>query len=179
MSEVLNKQKLVGNKNRFVFNITYHPVFSKLKKILSEIHSLLAPDREHGNIFEKVPIIGIRKAKRLKEILARAKVAPLEQKKGCCKSCGGTSCKIWKHVETTETFWSFSAQREYCIKRYNLNCSSNNVVYLFSCKACSKQYTGSAESFWSRFSNYKSAITNQHISISNYKSNYSQKAQLH
>ena len=62
-SEVLNKQKRVGNKNRFVFNITYHPVFSKLKKILSEIHSLLAPDREHGKIFEKVPIIGIRKAK--------------------------------------------------------------------------------------------------------------------
>ena len=80
-SEVLNKQKRVGNKNRFVFNITYHPVFSKLKKILSEIHSLLAPDREHGKIFEKVPIIGIRKAKRLREIFARAKVAPLEQKK--------------------------------------------------------------------------------------------------
>ena len=103
-SEVLNKQKRVGNKNRFVFNITYHPVFSKLKKILSEIHSLLAPDREHGKIFEKVPIIGIRKAKRLREIFARAKVAPLEQKKGCCKSCGGTGCKIWKHVVTTETF---------------------------------------------------------------------------
>ena len=30
-------------------------------------------------------------------------------------------------------------------------------MYLFSCKACSKQYTGSAESFPSRFNNYKSA----------------------
>ena len=27
-SEVLNKQKCVGNKYRFVFKITYHPVFS-------------------------------------------------------------------------------------------------------------------------------------------------------
>ena len=50
-SEVLNKQKRVGNKNRFVFNITYHPVFSKLKNILSEIHLLLTPDREHGKVF--------------------------------------------------------------------------------------------------------------------------------
>ena len=32
-----------------------------------------------------------------------------------------------------------------------------NVVYLFSCKACSKQYTCSTESFRSRFNNYKSA----------------------
>ena len=31
-SEVLNKQKRMGNKSRTVFNITYHPVFSKLKK---------------------------------------------------------------------------------------------------------------------------------------------------
>ena len=31
-SEVLNKQKRMGNKSRTVFNITYRPVFSKLKK---------------------------------------------------------------------------------------------------------------------------------------------------
>ena len=37
-SEVLNKQKRVGNNCRFVFNITYHPVLSKLKNLLSEIH---------------------------------------------------------------------------------------------------------------------------------------------
>ena len=46
-SEVLNKQKRMGNKSRIVFNITYHPVFSKLKNVLSEIHLLLTPDREH------------------------------------------------------------------------------------------------------------------------------------
>ena len=52
---------------------------------------------------------------------------------------------------------SVYTQREYCIKPNNLNCRSSNVVYLFSCKACSKQYTGSTESFRSRFNNYKSA----------------------
>ena len=86
-SEVLNKQKRMGNKSRIVFNITYHPVFSKLKNVLSEIHLLLTPDREHGKVFEKVPIIGFRRAKSLKDILVRVKVAPLEKKKGCCRSC--------------------------------------------------------------------------------------------
>ena len=62
-SEVLNKQKRMGNKSRIVFNITYHPVFSKLKNVLSEIHLLSTPDREHRKVFEKVPIIGFRRAK--------------------------------------------------------------------------------------------------------------------
>ena len=47
-SEVLNKRKRVGNSSRFVFNITYHPVLSKLKNVLSGIHLLLTPDGEHG-----------------------------------------------------------------------------------------------------------------------------------
>ena len=91
----------------------------------------------------------------------RAKVAPIEKKKGSCRSCGGTRCEICKYVVvTTETFRSFSTKREYCIKPNNLNYRSNNVVYLFSCKSYSKQYTGSTESFRSRFNNYKSARRN-------------------
>ena len=69
-------------------------MFSKLKSILSEIDSLLAPDREGTySVFEKASIIGFRRAKSLKDILLRAKVAPLEKKKGCCKSCEDTRCK--------------------------------------------------------------------------------------
>ena len=75
--EVLNKQKSVGNNNRFVFKITYHPVLLELKNVLSEIHLLLTPDREHGKVFERIPIVGFRRGKRLKGILVRAKVASL------------------------------------------------------------------------------------------------------
>ena len=60
-SEVLNKQKRAGNKNRFAFNITYHPVLLKLKNALSKIHLLLTPGREHGKVFEEIPIIPIIK----------------------------------------------------------------------------------------------------------------------
>ena len=69
-------------------------MFSELKTVLSEIHLLLASDREHEKVFEKVSIIGFIRAKILRDILARAKVAPLEKKKGFCRSCGGTRCKI-------------------------------------------------------------------------------------
>ena len=155
-SEDVNKRKRMRKKSRIVFNITYHAVFPKFKDVLCEIHLLLTTDREHGKVFEKVPIIGFRRAKSVKDILVRAKVAPLEKKKGCCRSCGGNRCEICKHVVTTERFRSFNTQREYCIDPDNLNCNSSKVVYLYACKACSKHYTGSTESFRSRFDNYKS-----------------------
>ena len=87
-------------------------------------------------------------------------VAPVEKKKTSCRSWRGTRFEICKQDVTTKTFRSFSTQREYCIKPDNLNCRSNNVVYLFSCKTCSKQSTGSVESFRSRFNNYKSPHSN-------------------
>ena len=151
-SELLNKRKRIGNKSMF-FETTHHPVFSKLKNVLSEILLLITPDREHGTIFEKAPANGFRRAKSLKDILVRAKVAPLEKKKDCVRSYGGTRCEIWKYVMITEAFRYFSTQREYCIKPVH----SSNVVYLFSCEASSKQNTSSTESFGSRFNNYKSA----------------------
>ena len=123
---------MYGRKLGLMWNFhAYHSVFSKLKNVLSEIHLLLTPGREHGKVFEKVPIIGFRRAKSLKDILVRATVAPLEKKKGCCRSCWGTRYEICKHVVITETFRSFSTQREYCIKPGNLSCCSSNIVFFF------------------------------------------------
>ena len=61
-----------------VFKITYYPIFSRIKTILSKFHRLLTLGREHSKVFEKVPIIGFKKGKSLKDILVRAKVPPLK-----------------------------------------------------------------------------------------------------
>ena len=121
------------------------------------MYLLLTPGREQGKVLKKIPMIEFRRGKSLKYIFMRAKIAPPEKKKSCCRSCRGSRSKIYKHVVTTKTVRSFSTKREYCIKPNDLNCFSSNVVYLFSWKACSKQYTGSTESFPSRFNNCKSA----------------------
>ena len=88
----------------------------KLKNVLSKTYLLLTPDREHGKVFERIPIVGLRRAKSLEDILVRVKVAPLEKKKGSCRSCVGTRCEICKHIVSTEAFGSFNTQRKYCIK---------------------------------------------------------------
>ena len=74
-TELLHSQREEVYKYKFIFNITYYLNFSKLKTILSKIHLLLTPDREHSKIFENVPIIGFKKGKSLKDILVRAKVS--------------------------------------------------------------------------------------------------------
>ena len=74
-TELLHSQREEDHKNKWVFNITYYPISSKLSKnILCKIHLLLARNREHRKVFENVPIKNFRKGMSLKDILVRAKV---------------------------------------------------------------------------------------------------------
>ena len=67
--ELLQSQREEVHKHKLVFNISYYPIFSKLKNILSKIHLLLTPDREHSKVFENVLRTGFKKGKSLKDIL--------------------------------------------------------------------------------------------------------------
>ena len=154
-TKLLHSQREGVYKNKLVFNITYCPIFSKLKNILFKIHLLLTPDMEHRKVLENVPILGFGKRKSLKDILVRAKVPPLKTEKGFCGPCNKPRCEICKHITKTHQFESSSTKRIYSIRPQNLNCASKNVVYLFTCKTCHKQYTGSTEEFRSRFNNYR------------------------
>ena len=80
---------------------------SKFKNVSPEIHLLLKTGREDAWIFVKVSILGFRGAKGLTDILVRDKVAPLEKKKSCCRSCEGARCHTYKHFMTAETFRTF------------------------------------------------------------------------
>ena len=54
---------------------------------MSLLHLVLTSDQEHQQVFHKVPIIGFRRAKSLKDILVRAKVPPVLKKEGFCGPC--------------------------------------------------------------------------------------------
>ena len=140
--------------------MTYYPIFSKLKNILSKIHLLLTLDRKHSKVFENIPIIGFKKGKSLKNILLRAKVPPLQTEECFCGPYNKPRYEIHKHITKTHQFGSSSMKRIYSIRPQNLNCSSKNVDYLFTCKTYHKQYTGSTEEFWNRFSNYRCSHRN-------------------
>ena len=110
-TELLHSQREEVHKNKLFFNITYYPIFSKLKNILSKIHLLLTPDREHSKVFEDIPIICFKKGKSLKDILVRAKVPPLKTEEGFCGPCSKPRCEICKHITKTNQFESSSIFR--------------------------------------------------------------------
>ena len=158
--DLLDNMKDKINYYKLVFNITYHPNFSNLKDTMSFLHLLLTLDQEHQQVFHKVPIIGFRRAKSLKDILVRTKVSPVLKNEGSCGPCKKSRCEICEHIVSTDNFKSTTTHRTYCIRSPDLKCSSKKVVYLFTCKTCSKQYTGSTEDFRPRFNNYKCAHRN-------------------
>ena len=103
-TELLHSQREQVHKNKLLFNITYYPIFLKLKNILFKIHLLLTPDREHRKVFGNVPIICFKKGKSLKDILVRTKVPPLKTEKSFCGPCNKPRCEICKDITKTRQF---------------------------------------------------------------------------
>ena len=62
-TKLLSIQREEAHKNTLVFDITYYPIFTKLRNISSIIHLLLTPDREHSKIVKNISIIVFKKGK--------------------------------------------------------------------------------------------------------------------
>ena len=145
--------------SKLIFNITYHPAFSKIKNVLSKIHLLLTPNKEHRSVFPEVPIVGFKRCKSLKDILVRAKLPAIIKGPGESKNCGGKRCGVCEFVNNSSTFTDKNGQATYEIRGDRMNCNSSNVVYLVQCETCRIQYVGSTSTkFRLRFNNYRSCF---------------------
>ena len=75
----------------------------------------------------------------------------------CC--CGKKRCQICKLVKVGSVFESSVEDRTFHIN-HSFNCDSAGVVYLLTCKICSKQYVGSTiTAFRTRFNNHRSSLS--------------------
>ena len=159
---LLEKDRNQSEKDpKVVLNITYHPAFSGLRNILSNIHILLTPNIDHQKVFKDVPTIGFKNGKSLKDFLVRTKLP--ESNEGESAGCMGKKCKICPFVTSSTTFCkSVSNYGEYKIRGgMKMNCNTSNVVYLVQCKTCNSQYVGSCTTtFRKRFNNYVSKHRN-------------------
>ena len=63
LSGKINNQE---KKNKITFNITYYQVFWDVRKILEELHVIVASDDEHKKVFLDIPLIGFKNNKNLK-----------------------------------------------------------------------------------------------------------------
>ena len=84
LEKVNNQEK----QNKITFNITYRSVFKNVRKILEELHVILASDDGHKKVFPDVPMIGFKINKNLKAHLVRSQLPDLDEV-GRSKPCGG------------------------------------------------------------------------------------------
>ena len=141
LEKVNNQEK----QNKIIFNITYHPVFRDVKKILEKLHVILASNDGHKKVFPDVPMIGYKLNKNLKVHLVRSQLPGLDEV-GRSKPCGGKRppCHLCENMKDTCTFKSKHLNEVHKInKKYN--CNSKMAVYLIECEICGEQYTGSSK----------------------------------
>ena len=153
----LEKVNYQEEQNKITFNITYHPVFRDVRKILEELHVILASDDGHKKVFPDFPMIGFKIYKTLKAHLIRSQSQDLDEVDKS-KPCGGkrTPCHLCGNMKDTCTFKSKHLNEVHKInKKYN--CNSKIAVYLIECEICGEQYAGSTKTkFRSMANNYKS-----------------------
>ena len=75
---LLEKDINQKKQNKITFNITNHPVFRNVRKILEELHVILASDDGHRKVFPDVPMIDIKINKNLKAHLVRSQLPDLD-----------------------------------------------------------------------------------------------------
>ena len=84
---MLEKERNHPEGNKLTLNITHYPAFQNTKTILEELQILSAPDKEHQKVFPKVPTVGFRNGKSLKDHLVRASLPILNHTLGS-EPCG-------------------------------------------------------------------------------------------
>ena len=75
LSEKVNIQ---DKQNKITSKITYRPVFLDARKILEELHVVLASDDGHKKVFPDVPLVGFKNNKNLKAHLVRSQLPDLD-----------------------------------------------------------------------------------------------------
>ena len=112
----------------------YHPVFRDVRKILEEVHVILASDDGHKKLFLDVPMIGFKINKNPKLNLVRSQLPGLD-KVGRSKPCGGKipPCILCENMKGTCTFRSKHLNQVHKINKKD-NCNSKMAVYLIDCE---------------------------------------------
>ena len=114
------------------------------------------------HISPEPPFIAWRKSKNLKNYLVRAKLpnAPNQSTPDTSKPpgthrCNKPRCKMCHFIDPNVTFKSSQTNHIYQIQKSG-DCTTNNIIYLITCKLCNKQYVGQTQhNLQTRFRNHR------------------------
>ena len=123
------------------FFVTYHPRLKALGKIIDENLNLLYMNDDVKDTFTPGPLVSFRIARKLSSCLVRAKHYPLKRAVGFRK-CSKKECEVWEKIQNSNTFRNSGTSFKI---NHRQTCDDKCLVYLFTGKTCSKQYTGETD----------------------------------
>lgn len=142
--------------NRVPFVLTYHPAFKDIARTIRERWTTIEKHHQLSKIFPEPPVMAFRKPKSLKDQLVRAEMSSRSRQSGQCCICGDGRCMTCDHIQHTQHFTSTSNGKQFDI-HVNLNCKSENIIYLLQCGICNLQYVGeSVQRFSKRMNGHRS-----------------------
>ena len=140
---------------------TYNPGFLGLKKVVTSNWDLLGKSCTTRSI-HRVPLLAaFRRPKNLKDTLVRAKLkpenlTPVPSNNRCLRP---NTCRYCPKLNTDGRILCSASGRTY-MARFNVCCSSSNLIYCITCKRCGFQYVGQTKrELKERFSEHFLKIT--------------------
>ena len=94
---------------------------------MKKLEHLLYQDESVKRVFTPPSMVSYRTARKLSSYLVRAKLYPLERKRGSYK-CGDLRCIVCNNIEAIETFTSTVTGESVQIK--HLCCNDKCLIYL-------------------------------------------------
>ena len=113
-----------------------------IAQIMKKLDHLLYQDESVKWVFNHPPMVSYHTARKLSSYLVRAKLYPLERKRGSYK-CGNLRWLVCNNIEETDTFTSTAIEESFKIN-HHLCCNDKCLIYLLTCEVCKKKYTGKA-----------------------------------
>ena len=149
-----NSNTKQSKSKRVTFVVTYHPLLKSLQSLINNHLNILYLDENAKEVLMHGPMVIFRSSRKLSSYLVRAKLYPLERGTVSCR-CHGKRCAVCLNVNETSTFTSSVTHETYKIN-HKSDCNSKCLIYLLTCKQCSKQYVGqTTDDFRFYWNNYK------------------------
>ena len=92
-------------------------------------------------ISQHKPVLAFRRLQNLADILTHSKINFGKSPTGSVSSCKKLRCTHCKSINESTEFVC-SNTNEAILLHYAFNCTSENVIYLITCKKCHAQYVG-------------------------------------
>ncbi len=145
MSQEDALQPITRDENVVIpFTVYYNPSLPNIGSSIHKYWDLLNLSSNYGvrhihNHFK--PMVAYKRPKNLQDYLVSSIYRKDDDSVSSSSMCNRRRCSHCQHITIGSSFTSHITDKTYNM-RHDTNCSTKDVIYMITCKKCSKQYVG-------------------------------------